>query len=326
MSEVSCKTGLRVFSMLQYSDRRSSSEASHSFLISRFSVSLLEKRKPLSPKAKDTAGLDATFYWTEFRSTQEFPLSMTVKWFRHLKSQKHTIGFKPLEKLNIEKRGWTLDVLNVVRSLKKNEFVTFRSLRPLGPTSGTSSAKPPHQRQIRQQLQVLRDMDLLEFLGDGSYRCFEYLRIIPRMADSPLPLELTLPPAPGQPGPLHVLALHHDFCSRSGTQLRFYVDQLGFRVVADQRFRMGRRWIEVAPPDGNANLSWPRRRPAPTNTISSGRTPASTSSLRTSKPSTTNGAAARALSFPAAQAAMGRHLHAVEDVDGNSFGLPASMN
>ena len=37
--------------------------------------------------------------------------------------------------------------------------------------------------------------------------------------------------------------------------LRFYVDQLGFRLVVDQRFDPGGRWIEVAPPDGNASLS-----------------------------------------------------------------------
>ena len=36
--------------------------------------------------------------------------------------------------------------------------------------------------------------------------------------------------------------------------LRFYVDKLGFRVAVDHRFADGRRWIEVSPPDGNANL------------------------------------------------------------------------
>jgi len=36
--------------------------------------------------------------------------------------------------------------------------------------------------------------------------------------------------------------------------LRFYVDQLGFKVVVDHRFADGQRWIEVAPPDGNAHL------------------------------------------------------------------------
>jgi serine phosphatase RsbU (regulator of sigma subunit)/catechol 2,3-dioxygenase-like lactoylglutathione lyase family enzyme len=36
--------------------------------------------------------------------------------------------------------------------------------------------------------------------------------------------------------------------------LRFYVDKLGFRLVVDHRFENGQRWIEVAPPDGNAHL------------------------------------------------------------------------
>jgi serine phosphatase RsbU (regulator of sigma subunit)/catechol 2,3-dioxygenase-like lactoylglutathione lyase family enzyme len=37
--------------------------------------------------------------------------------------------------------------------------------------------------------------------------------------------------------------------------LRFYVDKLGFRVVVDHIFETGGRWIEVAPPDGSANLA-----------------------------------------------------------------------
>jgi serine phosphatase RsbU (regulator of sigma subunit)/predicted enzyme related to lactoylglutathione lyase len=37
--------------------------------------------------------------------------------------------------------------------------------------------------------------------------------------------------------------------------LRFYVDKLGFRVVVDHTFQDGGRWIEVAPPDGSANLA-----------------------------------------------------------------------
>lgn len=37
--------------------------------------------------------------------------------------------------------------------------------------------------------------------------------------------------------------------------LRFYVDQLGFKLVVDHRLPSGMRWIEVAPPDGSANLA-----------------------------------------------------------------------
>jgi len=37
--------------------------------------------------------------------------------------------------------------------------------------------------------------------------------------------------------------------------LRFYLNQLGFRLVVDHRFESGARWIEVAPLDGSANLA-----------------------------------------------------------------------
>jgi serine phosphatase RsbU (regulator of sigma subunit)/catechol 2,3-dioxygenase-like lactoylglutathione lyase family enzyme len=36
--------------------------------------------------------------------------------------------------------------------------------------------------------------------------------------------------------------------------LQFYVDKLGFRVAVDHRFTDGQRWVEVAPPDGNAHI------------------------------------------------------------------------
>src|SRR5437899_2751498 len=37
--------------------------------------------------------------------------------------------------------------------------------------------------------------------------------------------------------------------------LRFYVEQLGFRLVFDSRFPSGGRWVLVAPPDGTALLA-----------------------------------------------------------------------
>jgi catechol 2,3-dioxygenase-like lactoylglutathione lyase family enzyme len=37
--------------------------------------------------------------------------------------------------------------------------------------------------------------------------------------------------------------------------LKFYVDQLGFSVVADARFDFDGRWVAIAPPDGSAILA-----------------------------------------------------------------------
>jgi serine phosphatase RsbU (regulator of sigma subunit)/catechol 2,3-dioxygenase-like lactoylglutathione lyase family enzyme len=52
---------------------------------------------------------------------------------------------------------------------------------------------------------------------------------------------------------LHFVIIYVRDLERS---LRFYVDQLGFRVVVDHQFDNGQRWIEVAPADGNAHLGF----------------------------------------------------------------------
>jgi len=51
---------------------------------------------------------------------------------------------------------------------------------------------------------------------------------------------------------LHFIML---FVRDQQRSLRFYVDQLGFRLVMDERLEHGGRWIEVAHPGGNASLS-----------------------------------------------------------------------
>jgi type II restriction enzyme len=77
---------------------------------------------------------------------------------------------RPLELLRVKKRGWTLDVLNIVRSLNKKTF----TLDEVAAHSDILSALHPdnhHIRpKIRQQLQELRDLGLIEFLSPGNYR------------------------------------------------------------------------------------------------------------------------------------------------------------
>ena len=77
---------------------------------------------------------------------------------------------KPLKDISVRERGWTLDVLNDVRSLGKQEF-----------TNGDAYTLAEHLEQlhpdnrhvrdkIRQQLQVLRDAGLLLHVGRGVWR------------------------------------------------------------------------------------------------------------------------------------------------------------
>ena len=74
---------------------------------------------------------------------------------------------RPLEKLRVEKRGWTLDVLQLLGKLEftlGDVYAGAHALAKLHPNNAHVCDK------IRQQLQVLRDLGLLEFLGSGSYR------------------------------------------------------------------------------------------------------------------------------------------------------------
>ena len=71
---------------------------------------------------------------------------------------------------NIEAKGWLLDVLLCVEKLKKAEF----SLEEVYSFEEYLKAKHPMNNnvkaKIRQQLQFLRDKDVIEFLGRGRYR------------------------------------------------------------------------------------------------------------------------------------------------------------
>ena len=76
---------------------------------------------------------------------------------------------RPLGNLSLEKRGWTLDVLNVVRSIGETEF----SLKDAYAFEGQLARLHPTNRhirdKIRQQLQILRDLGFVTFLGGGNY-------------------------------------------------------------------------------------------------------------------------------------------------------------
>src|SRR5713101_8102746 len=77
---------------------------------------------------------------------------------------------RPLQEIAAEERGWTLDVLSVLRSLGRHEF----SLGEVYLLEGELARLHPRNRRIRakirQQLQILRDKGLLRFLGRGRYR------------------------------------------------------------------------------------------------------------------------------------------------------------
>ncbi len=70
----------------------------------------------------------------------------------------------------VQKRGWTVDVLQVVQSLNKREFELSDVYAQAGALAKLHPQNAHIHDKIRQQLQVLRDLNRLEFLGRGRYR------------------------------------------------------------------------------------------------------------------------------------------------------------
>lgn len=75
-----------------------------------------------------------------------------------------------LKQIKREKRGWAALTLDAVRKVGRVEF-QLSEIYAFEETMSEAFPNNLHIREkLRQQLQVLRDLGYLEFLGDGAYR------------------------------------------------------------------------------------------------------------------------------------------------------------
>ncbi len=135
-----------------------------------FALSAIEVRPPLAPTARRAGWVGCNILLSKIPQDARIPIIVDGTARPAAEVRRAYSRLRPLEKLKVEKRGWTLDVLNVARSLNKQEF----SLSDVYAHTDELSKLHPDNRhvrdKIRQQLQVLRDLGLLEFLGSGEYR------------------------------------------------------------------------------------------------------------------------------------------------------------
>lgn len=126
-----------------------------------FPASAIQERRPTTPAARGSSWVGCNIILSYIPPDARIsiisdgipaPPEQVRNRFRRL---------KPLEEIKPKERGWTLDVLRVVRSLNKKEFsnsdvYTFEShLKRLHPDNSTI------KDQIRKQLQILRDRGFL---------------------------------------------------------------------------------------------------------------------------------------------------------------------
>lgn len=135
-----------------------------------FSISAIEKRPPLAKTARRAGWVGCNILLTEIPPDARIPLVTDGKPASPAAARKQYARVRPLQKLRPEMRGWTLDVLNLVRSLHKQTFSLADAYALETHLSHLHPANCHIRPKIRQQLQILRDLGLLSFLGGGHYR------------------------------------------------------------------------------------------------------------------------------------------------------------
>ena len=144
-----------------------------------FALSAIEVRPPLAPTARRAGWIGCNILLHKIPADARIPIVDDGKIRPASEVRRAYRRLRPLEKLQVKARGWTLDVLNVVRSLSEGRAEatpldqTFTLADVYAHEEELACLHPGNRHvreKIRQQLQVLRDIGLLEFLGGGSYR------------------------------------------------------------------------------------------------------------------------------------------------------------
>ena len=134
-----------------------------------FSMSAIEKRKALGPEARRAGWVGCNILLGEIPLDGKIALISSGQAIPKAKVREEFSRIRGLAELPPSLRGWTLDVLGLIRQLDKPCF-SLRELYRFEPElkaihPGNQNIRP----KIRQQLQVLRDLGMLEFLTPGNY-------------------------------------------------------------------------------------------------------------------------------------------------------------
>lgn len=135
-----------------------------------FTPDIIEKRKPLVPTARRAGWVGCNILIEKVPKQGKISIISNGELIDKDYVIQSVKKSSQLEVANIDHRGWLMDILNCVNSVKEVLF----SLDEIYAFEAALQSKHPkntHIRpKIRQQLQILRDMDFIEFLGNGLYR------------------------------------------------------------------------------------------------------------------------------------------------------------
>ncbi|HZF00739.1 MAG TPA: DpnI domain-containing protein, partial [Methylomirabilota bacterium] len=135
-----------------------------------FPPSAIIERKPLSPTARRAGWIGCNIALNRIPIEARISLVTERQIVSENEVREKFKKVKPLKDISVSQRGWTLDVLNIVRRLGKPEFTNeevyafTHELEKLHPGNR-------HVRdKIRQQLQVLRDTGFLIHVSRSEWK------------------------------------------------------------------------------------------------------------------------------------------------------------
>lgn len=135
-----------------------------------FCRKVIEKRKPLAYMARRAGWIGCNILLNQIpkegiiyivQNEKEIPIEQVIS------KVKKTVF---ICQYNLETRGWLLDILNCVNRIEDRTF-TLDQIYQFADVLAKRHPENHHiKAKIRQQLQVLRDNGIIEFLGRGYYR------------------------------------------------------------------------------------------------------------------------------------------------------------
>lgn len=134
-----------------------------------FSETVIEKRSPLSATARRAGWVGCNILLDRIPEDGKIAVVSNGSAIPANEVRREYSRVRGLASVPVTLRGWALDVLAAIRKLPKTRF----SLQELyGFEAYLQGLHPKNKNvrpKIRQQLQVLRDLGLVRFLGPGNY-------------------------------------------------------------------------------------------------------------------------------------------------------------
>jgi type II restriction enzyme len=135
-----------------------------------FSLACVEKRKPLSQSARRAGWIGCNILLSGIPSDFRISLVQNGIAVKKDEARRRYSALTEMQSLRVSSRGWLIDVWNAARSLRKVQFTLDEIYEKESDLSYLHPENHNIRPKIRQQLQIMRDMGVLKFMGGGIYQ------------------------------------------------------------------------------------------------------------------------------------------------------------